>query len=67
MPKKKTHEVEFTATKMVPKKVKVEFRAKNKKKWKLPLEKWVGGSRFSFLIYSFQSVFVRDDFMTVCT
>jgi len=32
MPKKGTKKVEFTATKKVPKKVKVEFYAKKKKK-----------------------------------
>ena len=32
MPKKGTKKVEFTATKMVPKKVKVSFYAKKKKK-----------------------------------
>ncbi len=34
MPKKRRKRVEFTATKMVPKKVKVSFLAKEKKKKK---------------------------------
>lgn len=59
----------FTAAKMVPKEVKVQFHAKNKKnkKQKSPLEKWISVSRFSFLIYSFQSVFMCNFLVTVCT